>query len=771
MKRLMLMLILAFLISTVSVYPVFASQGVEQTQEIKVLLDGIELGFDVEPLIENGRTVVPFCEIAEALNVEVSWDELKRCVIADNGDISVTMPLDSQYAWINNSRVTMDAPPLLINGRTLIPARFFSEVFGCKVEWIADSSTVKITSPPQIMKLTGFYALGDEKTSSWTDLFEKAYPESEQGNTGIVSDLALGWYSMAEDGQLLTKSSTGWQRPDGWEKVIETAARYKMDTQMLIHMTDRDGRLVRLLNDDKAVNRAIDSIAQEVYLYNGVNLDFEGLGWNDSIEELDKTQAAFNNFVEKLSLELKKQGKELTLTLHAPNSAYLGYDYENLGRVADHIIIMAYDYRVQPEPDRLVCQALDMAVNLVPADKIMLGISAVSETSESLINKIGIAKRYKLEGIALWRLGLLSDEMWKVVEDNVIKPAELLAVRGEGTYDLYPQPEPETLLSPPGQLHGDDRVQFISQQGQWSEVKKGQLEGWISSWYLEVGDEVLVKDIEPEYMVVKQNDVLYLNPGGEVIGDYGIDNPAWQIVRKGRLVEVTKNYADWRYINLMVYSIPATSKGWVKAEILTDPTDLIPSEGNLPVGTEIYEGENGDVKTHTNTPMAVSIGNREKDGLVEIGAAGGWTGWTSRENIQFIWLNEQSLNLLNFELFMNLPNGWWVCRQHESLANLMDEEDRERAVISIMGGEFLPNHSETLEETKLAAPLGEGKMDVLRCTTPAACQNRKEWYEVHVLLPLSDSFYLDIWSKLNDLEQIPDIQNKLDMIARSIRLI
>ncbi|MEA1962469.1 MAG: stalk domain-containing protein, partial [Bacillota bacterium] len=614
---------------------VFASQGAEQTQEIKVLMDGIQLGFDVEPQIENGRTLVPFRRIAEALNVEVSWDELDRCVIADNGDISVRMPLDSQYAWINKSRVTMDAAPLLINGRTQIPARFFSEVFGCKVEWIADSSTVKITSPPQVMKVTAFYALGDKMTSSWTDLFEKAYPESEQGNTGVVSDLALGWYSMDEKGKLLTKSSTGWQRPDGWEKVVETAARYKMDTQMLIHMTDGKGRLIRLLNDEKAVNQAIDSITKEVCLYNGVNLDFEGLGWNDSIEELDKTQAVFNNFVEKLSLELKKQGKELTLTLHAPNTAYLGYDYETLGRVADHIIIMAYDYGTQPEPDGLVCQALDMVISFVPADKILLGISAVSETPESLINKIGIAKKYNLEGIAIWRLGLLSDGMWKVVKDNVIKPVELLAVRGEGTYELYHQPEPKTLLSTPEQLHGGDRVQVIRQQGQWSEVKKGQLEGWISSWYLEIGDEVLVKDIEPEYMVVKQNDVLYLNPDGEAIGDYDIDNPAWQIVRKGRLVEVTKHYADWRYINLMAYSIPATSKGWVKAEILTDPTGLIPSEGYLPVGTEIYEGENGDIKTHTNTPMAVFIGNREKDGLVEIGAAGGWT---ARENIQFVWL-------------------------------------------------------------------------------------------------------------------------------------
>jgi spore germination protein YaaH len=53
---------------------------------------------------------------------------------------------------------------------------------------------------------------------------------------------------------------------------------------------------------------------------------------------------------------------------------------------------------------------------MVPAHKLLLGISLPSERAESLQQKIGLAKRYGLKGIALWRLGLVSPEMWSVLE-------------------------------------------------------------------------------------------------------------------------------------------------------------------------------------------------------------------------------------------------------------------------------------------------------------------------------------------------------------------
>jgi len=389
-------------------------------REAKILIDGLLLKTDVAPVIENGRVLVPFRAIGEALNVNVNWDNLAKTVHASQEGITVSLKIGSKTAYLNQNPVLLDVPPQIIEGRTLIPLRFFSEAFNCKVGWDNNLKEVKIISPPQEMTVIAFYALGDSATSSWTNLFGFPYPQKNEGHTALISDLSLGWYSLDQEGNLLTISRTGWQRPQGWEDVLEAAEDYNLKTEMVVHLTDGDGTLSALLKDEALTKKAAEAIAEEAKIYQGINLDFEGLGFKDEGTALKEVQNNFTRFVRILSDEIKTSDLTLTLTLHAPNSAYKGYDYKALGQIADRIIIMAYDYGTKPEPVNLVIQAVEMAKSLVPPEKLILGISIPSETPESIVAKIGIAKRYDLGGIALWRLGLLNDEMWKALSASVI---------------------------------------------------------------------------------------------------------------------------------------------------------------------------------------------------------------------------------------------------------------------------------------------------------------------------------------------------------------
>lgn len=45
--------------------------------------------------------------------------------------------------------------------------------------------------------------------------------------------------------------------------------------------------------------------------------------------------------------------------------------------------------------------------------------SIPSETADSILSKVGVAKRYNLQGIAIWRLGLVSDKMWTALRSGV----------------------------------------------------------------------------------------------------------------------------------------------------------------------------------------------------------------------------------------------------------------------------------------------------------------------------------------------------------------
>ncbi|MGR6835768.1 hypothetical protein [Syntrophomonas erecta] len=81
---------------------------------------------------------------------------------------------------------------------------------------------------------------------------------------------------------------------------------------------------------------------------------------------------------------------------------------------------MAYDYGPRPEPNDQVEQTVKLASSQVAANKLLLGISVVSESESSIADKINIARQYGLGGIALWRLGLVSDQEWKVIRDNIL---------------------------------------------------------------------------------------------------------------------------------------------------------------------------------------------------------------------------------------------------------------------------------------------------------------------------------------------------------------
>lgn len=381
-------------------------------QDITVNIDGLKLIADAGPVIINDRTMVPFRAISEALGLEVNWVAQRQAVKVQGDNLAVEMIIGSQTAYVNGKAKTLDSAPIIISSRTMVPLRFIGETFGCTVQWNASTREVNIQTPPTDMNVIGFYALGDQETSSWEDLFGRSYPNRAQGNTDIVDSIALGWYTLDEQGKLLTQSDSGWQRPQGWEDVLEAADDYQLQTEMIVHMTDSKARIRTLIRNASAVENAVREIAAEASHYDAVNLDLEGLGWNDTPAEVLQVQQDFTGFVTALSSELKKSGVELTLCLHPTNSAYQGYDYSALGRTADRIIIMAYDYGSKPEPTDPVYQAVNSAVSQVSPDKLILGISMSSENTASIRTKIGIAKRFHLQGVALWRLGLVSDDMW-----------------------------------------------------------------------------------------------------------------------------------------------------------------------------------------------------------------------------------------------------------------------------------------------------------------------------------------------------------------------
>lgn len=74
MKRFFVWMMVMMIVATTPLWGDTAAAAEKPVKPITVRVDTLPVAFDVEPIIQNGRTVVPFRAIAEALNVEVSWE-------------------------------------------------------------------------------------------------------------------------------------------------------------------------------------------------------------------------------------------------------------------------------------------------------------------------------------------------------------------------------------------------------------------------------------------------------------------------------------------------------------------------------------------------------------------------------------------------------------------------------------------------------------------------------------------------------------------------
>lgn len=114
------------------------------SNDIKVVLEGKELVFDVPPQIVEGRTLLPLRAIFEALGLEVGWDNTTRTITGTSEGKEIILKLDSKEAKVNGINKTLDVPAKAINGRTMVPVRFIAESLEMNVVWNQDSKTVTI---------------------------------------------------------------------------------------------------------------------------------------------------------------------------------------------------------------------------------------------------------------------------------------------------------------------------------------------------------------------------------------------------------------------------------------------------------------------------------------------------------------------------------------------------------------------------------------------------------------------------------------------------
>jgi spore germination protein YaaH len=221
----------------------------------------------------------------------------------------------------------------------------------------------------------------------------------------------------------------------------------------------------KILRDSKLSSKLQDNLIQLAVSngYKGINLDFEMLHRSD--------EAAYVRFLQALHEKTRQNGLILSVAI-APS---IGNDdfHKGIGQNVDQVVLMTYDYSYPGgnpgavAPTWWVKSVLDYETTVIPRQKILLGINAYGyawsnshgaavalkyveqvkekyhaighydgqadapfltyskdhkdyilyyEDSQSLTDKMNLAKDYGLQGIAIWRVGLENADLWQAVE-------------------------------------------------------------------------------------------------------------------------------------------------------------------------------------------------------------------------------------------------------------------------------------------------------------------------------------------------------------------
>jgi len=126
---------------------------------IDLYVDFGRLNTQTPPTVVDGRTLVPVRAIFEALDASVDWDAAAKTATGTTPDTTVIMQIDNQTAYVNGEAKLLDVPAQLINGSTMVPARFISEALGYDVTWYQPTQTAAIA-----YKLKGNHFYTSEST-------------------------------------------------------------------------------------------------------------------------------------------------------------------------------------------------------------------------------------------------------------------------------------------------------------------------------------------------------------------------------------------------------------------------------------------------------------------------------------------------------------------------------------------------------------------------------------------------------------------------------
>ena len=191
-----------------------------------------------------------------------------------------------------------------------------------------------------------------------------------------IDELLPFSYGYNEDGSLIAMND---------DRLLSEADRFGRRKRMVSTPLDRNERF----NNQLVIRLLESSVIQDTLLANILNVMREK-GYQALDIDFEFIPAAYREayvaFIQKTTAMLHDSGFEVSVAVppkiadDQPGLLYEGIDYEGIGRAADTVFLMTYEWGYKYGPPMAVApvpnvrRVLDYAVSVIPNDKIYMGI-------------------------------------------------------------------------------------------------------------------------------------------------------------------------------------------------------------------------------------------------------------------------------------------------------------------------------------------------------------------------------------------------------------
>ena len=437
--------------------------------ENRVFVNGVEISrrLPQDAKIVDEKVMLSIESIEKYIDEYIYFDEDFRTVVAINEDKVAKLPLDSKIVKINDESQTIEVPVQYIEEELYIPIEVLAEIYNLEIEKddviainkIEKTNLLGITEDKEKISLVWEYAQNSTKDRS---------NEKKKEAINVVSPTWI--YASDEKGNItesITSTYISWARAneyDVWPTIKNDNIGIEKTSLLVTNMENR--------------KEFIDNIVElcKKYNFEGINLDFEHMYQRDRdeyvilVREL-AAELKQEGIITSVDVNVPDGSSEWSLC----------YNSKAISDSCDYIMVMAYDQYGQSSSTAGPVAGLDwVEKNLkkmlerdeIDNDKLVLGVPFYSrqwnvkdgkvtkttaitmetakkqvnndnwneelgqyvalktnsngvktityvEDEKSLEKKLELVEKYDLAGVAAWRRGYETEDVWRVIEDKI----------------------------------------------------------------------------------------------------------------------------------------------------------------------------------------------------------------------------------------------------------------------------------------------------------------------------------------------------------------